>query len=1014
GAPIDWAAVLPAGHPADLPTYPFQRRRYWLRDGDSRPGDVTAAGLEPTEHPLVGAAVALPQSGGLLLTGRLSAAAQPWLADHVVRSAPLVPGTVFVELALRAAQATGHSRVRELTLEAPLTLPADGGASVQVAVDGDANGARAFTVHVRQPDGEWARHASGILDGTGRPEAQAVLASWPPTGAVPEDLDDFYDRLAAAGFDYGPSFRNVRAVWRHGDDRYAEVALDGIPGDGFGIHPALLDAALHALGAEPGRSGRLPFGWQGVTLAATGASTLRVRLTPAAPDAVAVTATDETARPVLSVDALTFREVSDEQLAAYRRSDLFRLEWIPVAAPAATGALYQVLRRGEASDPATVVAESLEAIRGWLAEDRPAEERLVVLTRGAAGPGDITDPAGSAVWGLVRSVQAEHPDRVVLADTDDEGALALAVATGEPQIAVRAGRPLVPRLVRERAEVVRTPWRADGTVLVTGGTGALGVAIARHLVGTYGVRKLLLVSRSGRADAVEELTALGASVTVVAGDVSDRETLARLLDDHPVTAVVHAAGIVDDGLLETMTAERVAAVLAPKAAAAWHLHELTRDRDLDAFVLFSSAAGTLGAAGQANYAAANAFLDGLARHRRAAGLPATSIAWGRWDLGGGMAGALADADVARMGRAGVGGFTLDEGLRAFDAAMAGSDPAPVALRLDLGLLGRHTAVPPPLRGLVRPAARPAATVDDTGLRARMIELEPAEQQAVVLDIVRRDAATVLGFASAEAVGADRVFRDLGFDSLMAVELRNALAAATGLRLPATLVFDYPSPAVLAEHLAGLLVGALETATPSAATTAAGEPIAIVGMACRYPGGVRSPEDLWELVLGGADGITGFPADRGWDVGDLYDPDPDRAGRSTTRFGGFLHDAGDFDAEFFGISPAEALAMDPQQRLLLETSWEVFERAGLDPTSLRGSRTGVFAGAMYHDYGSRGAQVPAELEGLLASGSAGSVITGRVAYTFGLEGPAVTVDTACSSSLVALHLAAQSLRSGECD
>jgi acyl transferase domain-containing protein/NADPH:quinone reductase-like Zn-dependent oxidoreductase/short-subunit dehydrogenase len=1210
GVNVDFGALF-ADRPrrlVELPTYAFQRERYWPLEQPGGPGDVGAAGLSADEHPLLGATLALAGGEGRLFTGRLSLRSHTWLADHAVMGVVLLAGTAFVELALHAGRQVGCELLRELTLHAPLVLGEREEVQLQLTVgEPDEAGDRTVDVYSRVAGGSadagmlpaqvWTHNAGGMLApwtraaessapaGSGGAPAGFEGASagsngasagsdgapagsgpafadeqWPPVGAVEVPLGDLYERLAAAGFDYGPTFQCLRAVWRREEDLFAEVSLSEEQREqagGFGLHPALLDAALHALLASPlgepedeAAGPRLPFSWSEVSLGAVGASRLRVRLSATDGGGVSLQAVDSAGAGVLSAGSLAMRPVSAEQLGGMHdaRRQVLCVDWVPVSGGAPVEVERHVLRGARDSGAAgahTCVRETLKIVQEWLADQRSSDARLAIVSSGAVSVGvheDVTDLAAAAAWGLVRSAQSEHPGRLVLIDVDDEPAsweaVGSAAGCGEPQVAIRGGALLAPRLapvgstgalsipegasrwrldaggagtledlalsacreedgplepgqvrvavraagvnfrdvlialgmypeaasvggegagvvlevgsgvddllpgdrvmgvlqgafgavaVGDRRLLARVPqawsfaqaasvpiafltayyalvdlaelregqrllvhaatggvgtaavqlarhlgaevfataspgkWEAlermgleegrvassrtpefrerfleategrgvdvvldclahelvdasldllprggrfiemgktdvrdpaevaarhegvtyrafdvmdagpqriremlgellvlfergtlalppvrgwdvrrareafrfmsqarhvgknvltvpaaaerwSGTALITGATGGLGALLARHLVAERGVRSLLLVSRRGpqapgAGELARELAGLGAEVRVRACDITDREQLRALLAEvpreHPLSVVVHAAAVLDDGVFGALSDERLERVLAPKVDGAWHLHELTRELDLRAFVLFSSVAATFGSPGQANYAAANAFLDALAIHRRAQGLPAVSMAWGPWAQETSMTGQLAEGDLARMARAGMAVLSCEQGLELFDLACGLEQALVLPLRLNgAALRARASAgeLPGLLQGLIGTPARRAASAPDRPLAQRLAGVPDAQREQVVLELVRSQAASVLGHAGLAAVGARRAFKELGFDSLAAVELRNRLAAATGLQLAATVVFDHPTPTELSEHL----------------------------------------------------------------------------------------------------------------------------------------------------------------------------------------------------------------------
>jgi pimaricinolide synthase PimS1 len=859
GVSFDWRAGFATAEAktVPLPTYPFQRRRYWL-ESTGADSDARALGQAPAEHPLLGASLSTAAGRQLLLTGRISHVSHPWLADHAVAGATLLPAGLFLELALRAGDEADCGAVEELELVDPVVLEPEGAIQIQVAVaEPDGEGKRAISIHTRlepgpedwEEDGpQWACNARGSLRRADA-EVAAPPSAWPPPGAEPLDVEGLYDQLADLGIELGAAFQGIEVAWRGPDGIYAEIAAVEEQADrspGFGLHPAQLQAALQ-LAALPGNGvagevARLPVAIGAASLRPGAAGALRVWLTEQGGATVSLGFADEDGTPLGSVRGLATGPVPAGQLdqARRRQASLLRLDWLEVEKPAEQGGIEPdfvvedpIAADGEEVPPRAAQAaakRTLELLQGWIAEERPDDSRLAILTHKAvaAGGDEAVDVAAAPIWGLVRSAQAEHPDSFVLIDSDDSKLSrerlpeALRAAANEPQLAIREGRMLAPRLARIAVgEHEPQAFDPESTVLVSGGSDGLGALVSAHVVEEHGARHLLFACASAEevtaaAELKERLAAVGCEVRIESCDPADREQLRALLASidpgHPLSTVIHAARLLDDGVLGSLDSERLERTMRPKADAAWNLHELTDGIELSGFLLFSSAVSILGGPAQANFAAANAFLDGLAAHRRERGLPATSLAWG-------LVGAGEELDEtvrARMASAGLAAIEPARALELFDLARGAEEAVLVPIALDapgLRALARDGLLPAVMRGLVRGAARRPR--EQGSLVARLAGVPSDQHPAIVEELVRGQVATILGHSSSSDVELDRPFLDLGFDSLAAVTLRNRLGAATGLRLQSTLAFDHPSPAAVAAYLTAEVAAAGGAKSPEA-------------------------------------------------------------------------------------------------------------------------------------------------------------------------------------------------------
>ncbi|MFB7293986.1 SDR family NAD(P)-dependent oxidoreductase [Actinacidiphila glaucinigra] len=851
GAAVDWPRLYDSGNQVKLPTYPFRRTRYWVNAGSDH---LSSQGTQGS-HPLLNQAIALPDTQGFVFTGRLDEYKNAWLGDHEVFGRVLLPGTGLLELACYAGREIGCPELAELTLETALFVPS--GLSVDLRIEVcklDAYGERSFTIYSRAADADgkasWIRNCRGRLSRSHHTSADAIPWKWLPADAESVNLSGAYGDLQQAGYRYGPAFQAVRALHRNGDGLFAEVVLaEGVETDGYLVHPAILDACLHAgLLAESVRETVLPFVFSDVTVHSTGARHVRVWIKPEK-IGVRVEIRNLDNEPVVSIGSLISRPATPAQLdtGSDVENSLWCIDWEPLALCANDCDLsvvqYDWIMKDHGPVPEIVfwrVPDAmptkdttimvLEVLQRWLTLERFSAAHLVVLTHDAMAvvPGEyVQNVAHSAVWGLVRAAQAENPGRFTLVDSPTEHGLAAVLGTCEPEIAFREGKALRPRLrAAEFSPRTDNTWAGTGTVVITGGTGGLGSLVARHLVADQGVRNLLLVSRQGLTQTAsslrEELLKLGANARIAACDVADRAALTLLLEaERDITAIVHAGGVLDNAVITAMTPQQISRVFEAKVKGTWNLHAATLDRKISAFVLFSSAAGLTLGAGQGAYAAGNSFLDGFASYRHSLGLPATSIAWGLWEHtavlneGGGA------VTRHRMDRLGMPPLRTSDALSLLDRSVSAGVGHAVALRLNpKSLSARVDEIPPVLRSLVDepvrlPLGRAPRVEVDLGTQRPDVSFAQPDQEDL-LPMVRSYVASILGFQSPDDIEPEQDFRELGFDSLMSIEFRNSLSGAVGFTLPASLVFEYRNCEAIAAYLKDQMNGAVvdESARPS--------------------------------------------------------------------------------------------------------------------------------------------------------------------------------------------------------
>ncbi|MFT5687025.1 MAG: NAD(P)-dependent dehydrogenase (short-subunit alcohol dehydrogenase family), partial [Myxococcota bacterium] len=1034
GGAVDLVSLLPTGPVGLLPAYAFQRRRYWLEA--AQPGASMSAADDLAGHALI-----LP-SADFHHVLSLSASRQPWLAEHVVLDTVIVPGAFYLSafLAVAAQRFPGQGlTLRDVQFLRPLQLV--GTAQMSIVLSQVSESRWRLEASSQDASESWVRHATGSVQlSAAHPSVFHRLDALQEQCAQVVPIDDFYAALERVRLQWGEGWCWTEET-RIGDGQtLARITPKNTDADAP-LHPTLLDNGFASAMIRWGLAGGADF--DPTPRVPLHLDALRFYQRPVGPvwchgleiDAsedgdrarVDLTFIDSTGQLVASLDGLTIKRADpaiflSSPAASKTAPRLLRLDWqeatlppepevegswivlgegadadafsasltgVPVARHGALTGHSDVVVFWSASQPAEVLLQSaIQLIKPVL--EAPEPPRVTWVTRGA----HTQSPDQHALWGLGRTLALEHPRlRLSLLDLDGDIPAPIRALRMLPEVRW-SGVAETPTL--RKTEPAEQPAAITGSWLVTGGSGALGGHIGAWLQGA-GASQVLLASRSGTLPE-------GSTCEATLLDVSDAAAVRAFFADHPdITGIVHAAGVLDDAPIASLESEQLQRVLAPKVAGTRNLDDHAPST-VAHFVLFSSMVSLLGAPGQPGYAAANSFMDGIVALRHARKRPATSLCWGPWS-GGGM--------FTRTGAAAQSvpfpPMTPEQGVALLAESLAMPQGVYAALILDRERLRRVAEPPAMLRAFVPEAASKRL---DSGLRAHLSPLAPAERTEALQGIVRTEIARVAELPSPDAVPLTQPLQELGIGSLVGMELRDALGALVGTELPATLVFDYPTVEAITEYLLEQLdLGEVVEETERTTRISWAEPIAVVGMACRFPG-AADLDGFQALLSSGSNAITDVPPSR-WDIDAWYDPDPEKLGKMYARRGGFLDDIALFDPTFFGVSPREADEMDPQQRLLLEVSWKALENAGL-ATNPHARTTGVYMGICAAEYHTPTLADPTRISPHSLTGVSHSVAVGRLSYLLNFQGPNFPVDTACSSSLVSVHLGCQSLRSGECD